>query len=268
MIIHPYTSQTVTSQKKSASQVQGKTVDVSMVNLEAEVLQASLACPVLVDFWAPWCGPCKQFVPILEGLQTRYPKPWVLAKVNVDEQPQLAAQFRIQSIPSVVVVIQGRPIDAFMGAIPEAQLVQLLDKAYQFYKDDLEEHDEEDPLVGAQKAFNQGDYARSATLLSRYLGENQTLAQSDGERLVLSYAFLGQKDQAIGFLNVLEKPEPLKTWLEAWQGDPAQVVEQWLSQLAENPNTKDKLVELFSLLGSEHTLVQEGRKKMSRILFS
>lgn len=266
MIIHPYTSQTVTSQKKAASG-QSKIVDVTMLNVEAELLQASVSLPVLVDFWAPWCEPCKQFLPLLEGLQKSYSKPWILAKVNVDEQGQLAAQFRIQSIPSVVMIAKGRPVEAFMGAVPETQIVKLLDKAYQFYKDDFEE-DEQDPLVEAEKSFNRGDYTRSATLLSQCLGQAQKLAEADATRLILSYAFLGQNQQAVGFLSLLEKPTITSDWLSAWQGNPAEVVSHWLVQLLTQPEVKTKLVELFSLLGSEHTLVQEGRKKMSRILFA
>lgn len=270
MIIHPYTSQPVSAQKKSSFQVQGKIVDVSIVNVETEVLQGSMDCPVLVDFWAPWCGPCQQFIPILEGLQKKYPKPWVLAKVNVDEQGQLAAQFRVQSIPSVVVVAKGRPMEAFMGAVPESQVIKVLDKAYQLYQNDYEENNE-DPLAAAEKAFNEGDYARCAHVLNQYLAEEGSLEQRDGERFVLSYAFLGQKQQAEGFVKMLAQPEAVLKWLQyddVWGVPLDQLIEDWLQKLITHPPLKERLVDLFSLLGSEHRMVQEGRKRMSRILFS
>lgn len=270
MIIHPYTSQPVSANKKPTSPIQGKMVDVSMVNVEAEVLQGSLACPVLVHFWSPRCGACKQFIPLLEGLQVKYTKSWILAKINVDEQAQLAAQFRIQSVPSVVLVVKGRPVEAFMGAVPESQIVKVLDKAYQFYQDDSAE-DEDDPIAAATAAFYEGDYARCATLLSQHLGATGSLLQSDGERLVLSYAFLGQKQQALGFMGILEEKDRLQKWLnysDVWDMPIEALVENWLQNLSTQPHIKDRLVELFSLLGSEHKLVQEGRRKMSRILFS
>lgn len=266
MIIHPYTSQTITSQKKEPSQVRGKIVDVSMKNVEAEILQGSHLCPVLVDFWAPWCGPCQQFIPVLEGLHKKYPQPWILAKINVDTEPQLAAQFRIQSIPAVVLVAKGRPLEAFTGPIPEADLIKLLDKAHQLYKNDNKDKDE-DPRVVAAHAFSHENYTQSADLLNHCLATNSQLSPRDSERLILSHAFLGQIPQAIERLHILEKPEPIKNWLAHWQGTPSHAVDKWLSQLP-NDKAKESLILLFSLLGSDHTLTQEGRKKMSRILFA
>jgi putative thioredoxin len=103
-------------------------MDNTLATFEKDVISASMLTPVLVDFWAPWCGPCKTLGPMLEKLEAEYEGKWRLVKVNVDENQELAAHFQVRSIPHVVAFADGRPVDQFIGVLPEGQLRQFLDR--------------------------------------------------------------------------------------------------------------------------------------------
>src|SRR5690606_10697017 len=106
-------------------------VDVTDATFNTEVVERSMRVPVLLDLWATWCGPCKQLSPILEKLAAEAAGKWVLAKVDVDANPQIAQALRVQSIPTVLAIFQGQPVTGFQGALPEAQVRQWLDQLMQ-----------------------------------------------------------------------------------------------------------------------------------------
>ena len=115
----------------SATTAQAHTFEVREDNFEAEVLQASLTTPILVDFWATWCEPCKTLGPMLEKLAAEYNGAFRLAKVDVDKSQQLAGMFGIRSIPTVMLVKDGQILDGFAGALPEGQLREFLNRHVQ-----------------------------------------------------------------------------------------------------------------------------------------
>ncbi len=106
--------------------------DITLQNFESDLIQASMQQPVLVDFWATWCGPCKSLGPILDKVEADYGGRFKLAKLNSDEQPEIAGQlsqaFGVRSIPFCVLFHQGQPVDGFVGAVPESQVREFLDR--------------------------------------------------------------------------------------------------------------------------------------------
>lgn len=103
-------------------------IDVTIANFEEEVVAASMTTPVLIDFWAPWCEPCKSLGPILEKVETAYGGRFKLVKVDSDQEQQLGTAFGIRSIPTCILMINGQPVDGFAGALPEGKVKEFLDK--------------------------------------------------------------------------------------------------------------------------------------------
>src|SRR5947209_16264673 len=140
--------------------------DVTTATFMAEVVDASFDQPVIVDFWAPWCGPCKQLGPILEQVVRGANGAVRMVKLNIDENPEVAQQMRIQSIPAVYAFKDGRPVDGFVGAVPESQIKQFVQRLGGGHggPSPIDE-----ALAMAKEAMQQGDHDSAAGLYSQIL---------------------------------------------------------------------------------------------------
>ena len=131
-------------------------VDIDESNAQTLLIEESLNRPVVVDFWADWCGPCKQLMPILEKLAAEYQGAFLLAKVNADEQQMLAQQLGVRSLPTVMVIKDGQPVDGFSGAQPESAVREMLDKHVP--------SPQADALAEAEQLLAEGDIPGALTL--------------------------------------------------------------------------------------------------------
>ena len=133
-----------------------------------DVIEASRTAPVLVDFWAPWCGPCKQLTPVLEKVIRAAKGKATLVKMNIDEHPAVAQQMGIQSIPAVIAFVGGQPIDGFMGALPESQVTAFVERLIK----DRVGGEEKDLLAAADAALVEGNAAEAAEIYAQILAED------------------------------------------------------------------------------------------------
>jgi putative thioredoxin len=146
--------------------------DVTLQNFETEVIDASRQTPVLVDFWAPWCGPCRTLGPMLERLEAEAEGQWKLVKVNVDENQELAAHFGVRSIPHVVAIADGQAVDQFVGVLPESGLREFLGR--------LAPGQTLSPLAEAQELAAAGNRDGAETLFAEAIAADP---ESDAARL-------------------------------------------------------------------------------------
>ena len=173
--------------------------DGSQATFRADVLDASMQVPVIVDFWAPWCGPCKQLGPIIEKAVKDARGAVKLVKINVDESQELAAQMRIQSIPAVYAFFQGRPVDGFVGAQPESALKQFVAKLAKIAGGEAGPSPIDEALEHADAALKDGDHESASAIYSQILEhEPDNLKAIAG--LARCLIAVGELDQAKQFL--------------------------------------------------------------------
>jgi len=192
-------------------------IDVTVENFEAEVVAASMNVPVLVDFWAPWCGPCKSLGPVLEKLETEYAGRFKLAKIDSDQEQQLAGMFGIRSIPTCVLLMNGQPVDGFMGALPEGQVRAFLDKHVPTAEEMVAEAEEEE----AQDALADGDTGTALEKLQHAVVTDPSNDDARFDYVKLLLQLRREDDAKVAFAPVIAKAAvsrklgALKAWLDA-----------------------------------------------------
>ena len=216
-------------------------IDVTIANFDAEVIEASQTTPVLVDFWAPWCGPCKSLGPVLEKVEAAYNGRFKLVKINSDDEQELAGAFGIRSIPTCVLMIEGKPVDGFMGALPEGQVKAFLDKHLPAEEELQAQAEEEEALA----ALDDGDVETALAKLQQAVDTdpNNDDARFDLVKLLLQQGF--EDEAKVAFAPVIAKSagvrklDALNHWIKALDfvagyASDESAESQFLAQIAAN----------------------------------
>src|SRR5271165_3401467 len=164
--------------------------ETTTASFRQDVIAESARQPVLVDFWAPWCQPCKQLTPVLESTVRRAAGKVKLVKLNIDDHPQIPGQLGIQSIPAVIAFQKGQPVDGFMGALPESQVQGFIERLVGPVGDSLKE-----VLDQAEAAAAEGETQTAADLFAAVLTQDENNLRATGG-LARLYVALGEFDQA------------------------------------------------------------------------
>lgn len=196
--------------------------DTTTAGFKADVIEESRRQPVLVDFWAPWCGPCKQLAPVIEKTVAEARGRVKLVKLNIDDHPAIPGQLGIQSIPAVIAFVDGQPVDGFMGAVPESQIREFIDKLGKGGSDPVQ-----DALEAAQQALDQGQKDHAAQIYSAIL--QQQPDQADALAAIAEMLYdAGEREKAEEMLSRIpaDKQElPAAVSLKARMSLDAQVAE-------------------------------------------
>jgi putative thioredoxin len=228
--------------------------DTSTAGFAKDVLEESRRQPVLVDFWAPWCGPCKQLTPVLEKVVNESGGRVKLVKMNIDDHPSIPGQLGIQSIPAVIAFMDGRPMDGFMGAIPESQVRQFIDKVAG--PAGADEAAEIEAVLGeAETLLGSGDVQGAAQLFGAVL-------QADPEN---AKAAAGMMQCLIALNETARASQMLASIPEDLAQDPAiQAVARKLKQIEEARKLGDPVALEQQLAGNPDD--HEARVKLAKIL--
>lgn len=278
-------------------------IEVTEETFEKEVIERSQQVPVVVDLWAPWCGPCRTLGPLLERLATEYAGQFVLAKINVDENPLIAQAFRVQSIPLVVAIRNGQVVGQFLGAQPEPKVRDFLAALLPSDADRLAAQAaarlaagkvaeaealfrkalEQDPrsgsaLVGlARILLQRGEEEEATTLLDR-VEPGPWRTEADRLLAELRLKQVEAADEATLRQRLAENPGDLAARLElgkllAARGQYREALEELLEVVRRDRNFQDQaarkaMLDIFQVLGSGNELVEHYRSELAKILFS
>ena len=272
----------------AAPAVSAHVIDVTEASFEAEVLQRSLSVPVLIDFWADWCGPCKQLSPVLERLAEEAGGAWVLAKLDVDSNQGIAGQLKIQSIPTVLLALGGRLVQGFTGALPEADVRAFLEQVLAAAKQaGLSGADDGVPpaelptdpdLVAAENALLDGDYAAAVAAYDALLVRSpadaeaaagrswaQLLLRTDGADPQVVLAAAAAAPDEVAAQTAAADIEVLGEQLEAAVDRLVGLVRRTSGE--DREVVRQHLLELLSALDPLDARVVAGRRALASALF-
>jgi putative thioredoxin len=252
-------------------------IDVTETNFQSAVLERSMATPVILDFWAEWCEPCKQLSPVLERLAAEGGGTWVLGKVDVDANPRLAQALRVQGIPMVIAVVGGQLVEGFTGVLPEAQVRQYVDAVLK--AGGIEVEAPEDPrLDAADDALMTGDLDEAEAAYRKILAEHpQDRAAESGLAQVDLYRRVTGVDAGAALAKADADPDDvpaqqLAADIEVLSGQAPEAYARLVS-LVKRTSGDDRdaarkhLLALFSVAGPDDPAVADARRALARALF-
>ncbi len=241
-------------------------MDVTQATFDREVLQASASLPVLVDFWAPWCGPCRTLGPLLEKLERDYAGRFRLAKVNSDENPELSAAYGVRSIPYVIAFRHGKPAAQFVGALPERQVRSFIDRLA-----DLERLDRAATLIG------EGNADEAERLLDEVRPDVELDARIEALRAAAGFARAGRHSEKDLRAKLAAQPEDNEARFALAQvlagaRRYGEAMDELLAIVRKDKAWRDGearrvLLTLFTLAGEQPDLVSEYRRKLATALY-